>query len=227
MNESGIYTETDLKPFQSRLEELKTIITSSPHDQDDELEPDKQACLTQLLLTKWDQCSSSLPLSQASPPSVLANTSCRPPDRLLAKLVSSLVQLSPELAPVHQRLITLRRLLASIASRVRPSANDITTILVELRAIEDKRSLSGKFTVDLPGGDGSFEPMKGQALCVRSLPLPPPPVPRPPGAFSLTACDSTYRPGYWRTTLRSVRRSRREMARRTSHGAPCSRFTTG
>ena len=59
MNESGIYTSADLKPFQSRLQELKGIITSSTGDRDDELEADKQEGLIKLLLTKWDQCGVS------------------------------------------------------------------------------------------------------------------------------------------------------------------------
>lgn len=63
--------------------------------------------------------------------------------------MSSLDRLSPELAPIHQRLITLRRLLASIASRPRPTSKDTLNILTELRAIEDRR-VNGKFVVDLP-----------------------------------------------------------------------------
>ena len=82
--------------------------------------------------------------------------------------MGSLGILSPELAPVHQRLITLRRLLASIASRVRPQASETTQILVELRAIEDRRSVSGKFVVE--GEDGeTIEPEKGQELCAGLL----------------------------------------------------------
>lgn len=70
-------------------------------------------------------------------------------ERLLERLVTSLDRLSAELAPIHVRLITLRRLLASIASRPRVSSKDTLNILTELRAIEDKR-LDGKFVVDLP-----------------------------------------------------------------------------
>jgi hypothetical protein len=94
-------------------------------------------------------------------------------DRLLTHLVSSLSQLSPELAPLHQRLITLRRLLASIAARPRPASSDVVNILTELRAIEDKRSIGGKFVIARPsssstGEEGEetqmYEPPKGQAL---------------------------------------------------------------
>ncbi|GAA6025029.1 hypothetical protein JCM8202_002060 [Rhodotorula sphaerocarpa] len=127
LNESGIYTEADLKPYQSRLTELKQIIeeertrsTSNP----DAAERDRDLAMTDLLLAKWDAC-----------------------DRLVKKLASSLSQLAVELFPIHQRLITLRRLLASIAARPRPAAADVQPILAELRAIEDKR-VDGKFVVD-------------------------------------------------------------------------------
>lgn len=65
---------------------------------------------------------------------------------------------------MHQRLITLRRLLASIAARSRPTASDVTTILTELRAIEDKRAYGGKFVVERPGEEEPYEPPKGQEL---------------------------------------------------------------
>jgi hypothetical protein len=84
------------------------------------------------------------------------------PERLLSKLVARTALLSPELAPIHVRLITLRRLLASIASRPRPSSSDTVNILVELRAIEDSR-VNGKFVVESPDGGEPFEPTMGQA----------------------------------------------------------------
>lgn len=105
--------------------------------------------MTKLLLSKWDIC-----------------------DRLLTKLVGSLSQLSPEMAPLHQRLITLRRLLASIAARPRPQASEVVNILAELRAIDEKRTSNGKFVIDLPPAEGAdpdeapdtYEPPLGQEL---------------------------------------------------------------
>lgn len=134
-------------------------------------------------------------------------------DRLLTKLVGSLGILSPELAPVHQRLITLRRLLASIASRVRPQASETTSILVELRAIEDRRSVNGKFVVENEEGE-EVEPEKGQELCAGLLGQSRP---------AELASDGRELIGrVKRTTLRSAKRSRRGTARRTSRGARCS-----
>ncbi|KAM0746953.1 hypothetical protein T439DRAFT_329228 [Meredithblackwellia eburnea MCA 4105] len=146
LKESGIYTEGDLKPFQHRLAELKEIIDNSSYGHDEDVEDDKQAGMTKLMLTKWGQC-----------------------DRLLAKLSSSLVRLSPELVPLQQRLIILRRSLAGIASRVRPLASDIANILTELRAIEDRRSSTGKFLAVNEETGEEYEPPLGQELCAGLL----------------------------------------------------------
>lgn len=134
MNESGIYTEADLKPYQSRLAELKQIIEDErarASSMTDAVERERDLAMTSLLLAKWDAC-----------------------DRLVKKLASSLSQLAIELYPMHQRLITLRRLLASIAARPRPSAADVQPILAELRAIDEKR-VDGKFVVEKRQGGGA------------------------------------------------------------------------
>ncbi|GAA6028783.1 hypothetical protein JCM8097_007393 [Rhodosporidiobolus ruineniae] len=157
LNESGIYTEADLKPYQSRLAELKEIITTERQQaaQTGE-EAERDEAMTKLLLAKWNLC-----------------------DRLVTKLSSSLSQLSVELYPLHQRLITLRRSLASIAARPRPSAADVAPILAELRSLEERRASSPsgtKFAVEVPRklvnpetGEQSeekelVEPPKGQEL---------------------------------------------------------------
>ncbi|GAA6049334.1 hypothetical protein JCM3770_007293 [Rhodotorula araucariae] len=143
LNESGIYTEADLKPYQARLAELKLIIQEgapSADDGRDSTERARDSAMTALLLSKWDAC-----------------------DRLVSKLASSLAQLAPELSPLHQRLITLRRTLAGIAARPRPSAGDVAPILAELRQLEDRRQESGgKFAVEADGE--VVAPEKGQAL---------------------------------------------------------------
>ena len=64
MNESGIYTEADLKPFQERLGELKAIIKSghgfagTMEGAQEEVE-EREEGLTKLLLAKWDDCGES------------------------------------------------------------------------------------------------------------------------------------------------------------------------
>lgn len=69
MNESGIYTESDLKPYQARLRELKMIIKEgdpenlsrdseerrgTTEEVEEELERDK--AMTKLMYEKWDAC---------------------------------------------------------------------------------------------------------------------------------------------------------------------------
>ncbi|KAG0659409.1 hypothetical protein C6P46_005186 [Rhodotorula mucilaginosa] len=148
LNESGIYTEADLKPYQSRLAELKQIIEDErarASSMTDAVERDRDLAMTSLLLAKWDAC-----------------------DRLVKKLASSLSQLAIELYPMHQRLITLRRLLASIAARPRPSAADVQPILAELRAIDEKR-VDGKFVVEKRQGGGAGS----KAAAAAAAPPPP------------------------------------------------------
>ncbi|KAI9627492.1 hypothetical protein KEM48_009791 [Puccinia striiformis f. sp. tritici PST-130] len=144
MDESGVYTETDLKPFQSRLEELKMIII---RDEDKEIAAKKEAevdgvpdeelhpeGLTKLLLRKWDECN-----------------------KMLKSLLSSLSTLSVELVPIHQRLITIRRQLAAMAAR-KPSTAELTVVQEELRKIDSKR-IDGKFL-----GPGGASVPEGQAI---------------------------------------------------------------
>lgn len=68
MNESGIYTSADLKPYQSRLSELKSIIKEgdpqnkmdkeerrgTAEECDEELE--REIAMTKLMYDKWDAC---------------------------------------------------------------------------------------------------------------------------------------------------------------------------
>lgn len=66
VNESGIYTPTDLKPYETRLVELKAIITSEhsfsgglPDGGTPAEIEDREEGLTKLLLAKWDDCGTS------------------------------------------------------------------------------------------------------------------------------------------------------------------------
>ncbi|CAH7688472.1 hypothetical protein BY996DRAFT_6949290 [Phakopsora pachyrhizi] len=144
MNESAVYSESDLLPFQSRLAELKSIILRDHNKDfsltreaevegipDEELHPEG---LTKLLLRKWEDCN-----------------------RLLKSLLSSLSVLSFELVPIHQRLITIRRQLAAMTAR-KPTTAELNTVQEELRKIDSKR-IDGKFL----GPGGSSVP-EGQAI---------------------------------------------------------------
>ncbi|MBW0506948.1 hypothetical protein O181_046663 [Austropuccinia psidii MF-1] len=144
MDESGVYTQSDLMPFQTRLEELRSIILKDKHKEiaakkeaevdgvpDEELHPEG---LTKLLLRKWDECN-----------------------RMLKSLLSSLSVLSCELVPIHQRLITIRRQLAAMTAR-KPTTAELSAIQEELRKIDSKR-IDGKFL----GPGGSSVP-EGQVI---------------------------------------------------------------
>jgi hypothetical protein len=55
MNESGVYTEADLQPFQDRISELKTIIVEDG-DGESETHIDTPPAFRKLLLRKLDDC---------------------------------------------------------------------------------------------------------------------------------------------------------------------------
>lgn len=105
MNESGVYTETDLQPFRERLEELRQVIQQEAHQ--DQLPP----AMEKLLVRKLTDCGTSC-LGASSPSGVcfaLANIA-RPLDwaeRVLDTLFKSLSVLSVELVPIHQRLVQM------------------------------------------------------------------------------------------------------------------------
>ena len=71
VNESGIYTEADLKPYQARLVELREFIREGdPANKDeesrrgtvDEMSDERQRdeAMTKLMYEKWDECGTSL-----------------------------------------------------------------------------------------------------------------------------------------------------------------------
>ncbi|KAG8698496.1 hypothetical protein FRC08_005877, partial [Ceratobasidium sp. 394] len=88
MNESAVYTESDLKSFRNRLDELREIVRK---DTDSGLHP---PAMTKLLDRKLNEC-----------------------DAILSDLQDSLSVLSVELVPIHQRLVTLRRQLVALAAK--------------------------------------------------------------------------------------------------------------
>jgi hypothetical protein len=184
MDESGVYTETDLKPFQSRLDELKMIII---RDEDKEIAAKKEAevdgvpdeelhpeGLTKLLLRKWEECSAFSMLCIPVTSGAFNNLALlgqyilivfdfflggwgKPKDKMLKSLLASLSVLSVELVPIHQRLITIRRQLAAMAAR-KPTTAELTSVQDELRKIDSKR-IDGKFL-----GPGGASVPEGQAI---------------------------------------------------------------
>ncbi|KAG1764830.1 hypothetical protein EDD22DRAFT_882078 [Suillus occidentalis] len=88
MEESGVYNESDLAPFQRRLSELRHIV-----QQDAESSKHPEA-MTKLLERQFNEC-----------------------DVIMRSLQDSLSVLSVELVPIHERLVTIRRQLVALAAK--------------------------------------------------------------------------------------------------------------
>ncbi|KAF9515098.1 hypothetical protein BS47DRAFT_1294272 [Hydnum rufescens UP504] len=130
MNESAVYSESDLHPFQQRVEELRVII------RDDAESGKHPVAMTTLLERKLNKCGA-----------------------ILQSLQESLSELSIELVPVHEKLVHLRRQLATLAAKPKPSKTELKVLQEELRKIDAKR-VDGKFL----GPGGSSVP-RSQAVC--------------------------------------------------------------
>lgn len=133
MSESGVYNESDLVPFQRRLAGLHQIV-----HQDAELGKHPKA-LTTLLERQLNEC-----------------------DALVQQLLESLSVISPELIPVHEKLVTLRRQLVALAAKEGSHKAELKPIQEELRKIDSTR-VDGKFL-----GPGGVMPAS-QAVCTSLL----------------------------------------------------------
>ncbi|KAI0761897.1 hypothetical protein BC629DRAFT_1682625 [Irpex lacteus] len=139
MNESGIYNESDLEPFHQRIAELRQIV------QQDAESGKHPVAMTTLLERQLNEC-----------------------DNVLRGLQDSLSVLSPELMPIHERLVGIRRQLVALAAKETASQAalalkpqepaELKPLTEELRKIDSKR-VDGRFM----GPGGSFPP--SQALC--------------------------------------------------------------
>jgi DNA-binding FrmR family transcriptional regulator len=115
MEESGVYNESDLAPFQRRLGELRHIV-----QQDAEKSKHPEA-MTKLLERQFNEC-----------------------DVIMRSLQDSLSVLSVELVPIHERLVTIRRQLVALAAKEGSHRAEIKSLAEELRKIDSKR-VDGKF----------------------------------------------------------------------------------
>ncbi|KAA1470329.1 hypothetical protein DENSPDRAFT_836110 [Dentipellis sp. KUC8613] len=115
MNESAVYNESDLAPFQRRLNELRNIIK---HD----AESGKHSeAMTKLLERQLGDCESKL-----------------------RSLQDSLAVLSVELIPIHEKLVNIRRKLVALAAKEGSHKAGLKPLQEELRKIDSKR-VDGKF----------------------------------------------------------------------------------
>ncbi|PVF97929.1 hypothetical protein CPB86DRAFT_705992 [Serendipita vermifera] len=81
-------------------------------------------------------------------------------DAIVKEMTESLSVLSPELVPLHQRLVTMRRQFAALAAKENPSKTELQKLVEELRKIDSKR-VDGKFCV----GPGASTVPPSQAIC--------------------------------------------------------------
>ncbi|KAI1319998.1 hypothetical protein EDD11_002329 [Mortierella claussenii] len=135
LQESGVYAAEDLKQYQDRLQELEAFIRV---DEAKTSIPDIQ---TRILRRKLDFNNN-----------------------LLKELLDASRSISPELAPIHRRLVQLKIELDTLASRSSSSwsTSEIHHIQEELREIEAKRA-DGKFM------DGEGNVVSGQAAVIGLL----------------------------------------------------------
>ncbi|KAH7881786.1 hypothetical protein F5I97DRAFT_1939775 [Phlebopus sp. FC_14] len=129
MEESSVYNESDLAPFQRRLGELRSIVQ---HDAESGKHPE---AMTKLLERQLNEC-----------------------DAIVASLQDSLSEISVELIPIHERLVTIRRQLVALAAKEGSHKAELKPLAEELRKIDSKR-VDGKFL-----GPGGIVPTS-QALC--------------------------------------------------------------
>ncbi|KAG9312867.1 hypothetical protein JVU11DRAFT_6300 [Chiua virens] len=129
MEESGLYNESDLAPFQRRLGELRSIV------QQDAESGKHPVAMTKLLERQLNEC-----------------------DAIVQSLQDSLSEISVELIPVHERLVTLRRQLVALAAKEGSHKTELKPLADELRKIDSKR-VDGRFL-----GPGGVVPAS-QAVC--------------------------------------------------------------
>ncbi|KZT65752.1 hypothetical protein DAEQUDRAFT_814051 [Daedalea quercina L-15889] len=88
MDESGVYNESDLAPFHRRLAELRGVVRN---DAESGKHP---MAMTTLLERQLNEC-----------------------ENVLKSMQESLAVLSPELVPIHERLVNIRRKLVALAAK--------------------------------------------------------------------------------------------------------------
>ncbi|KAK1227177.1 hypothetical protein PQX77_009811 [Marasmius sp. AFHP31] len=115
MNESALYNESDLAPFQKRIKELRAIL------QRDATEGKHPQALIKLLERQLNKC-----------------------DDIVKSLEDSLSVLSVELIPIHEKLVTIRRKLVALAAKQASHKAELKPLMEELRKIDSQR-VDGKF----------------------------------------------------------------------------------
>ncbi|KAL0077113.1 hypothetical protein J3Q64DRAFT_1745877 [Phycomyces blakesleeanus] len=133
LEELGIYAEEFLAPYEQKLKDIDNIITI---DGRNKALPEP---LMQILRYKFLQCQ-----------------------KIYNHLLDTIHEISPELLPIRNRLLRIRRQLVITACRSNFVATDLLPFQEEIREVDDQR-VDGKFL----GPDGTIPP--GQAVVVDLL----------------------------------------------------------
>ncbi|KAG0166023.1 hypothetical protein DFQ30_007678 [Apophysomyces sp. BC1015] len=133
LDEFGIYAEEFLEPYERKLKDIEQIITV---DERNQAIPE---AVMQILKYKFLQCK-----------------------KIYNRLLNAIHEVSPELLPIRNRLLRIRRQLIIIACKSSFKAEDILPFQQEIREVDSQR-VDGKFMAE----DGSIPP--GQAVLVGLL----------------------------------------------------------
>ncbi|KAL4065942.1 hypothetical protein J3A83DRAFT_336833 [Scleroderma citrinum] len=150
MEESGVYNESDLAPFQRRLQDLRSIVQQ---DADSGKHPE---AMTKLLERQLNECGTLSTLCVARNRAI--HWVFQYTDAIVQSLQDSLSEISVELIPVHERLVLVRRQLVALAAKEGTHKAELKPLAEELRKIDSKR-VDGKFL-----GPGGIVPAS-QAIC--------------------------------------------------------------
>jgi len=138
MNESAVYNETDLAPFHKRLVDLRQIIYQ-------DAESNKQPrSITKLLERQVNDAGlfQSLIFFSSLINSFSSFVGFTQSDAIVKQLQDSLSVLSPELLPVHQRLVSIRRQLATLVAKEGTHKAELKPLQEELRKIDSLSTFS-------------------------------------------------------------------------------------
>lgn len=130
MIESGVYNESDLAPFQKRLGDLRQIV------QRDAAGGKHPEALTKLLERQLGECGKSFHILYMT--CVISHVA----ESIVRSLQDGLSILSPELIPVHEKLVNIRRQLVALAAKEGSHKAELKPLQEELRKID---SLSTNF----------------------------------------------------------------------------------
>ncbi|KAG2214133.1 hypothetical protein INT46_001867 [Mucor plumbeus] len=134
LEEFGVYEEEYLKPYKTKLDEINKILYV---DDKSHALPDS---VMQVLKYKYMQCN-----------------------HIYESLIDTIHEVAPELIPIRDRMLRIRRHFASICCRSDYLPSDIKPLQEKIRAIDNMR-VNGKFL----GQDGESVPA-GQAVLVNLL----------------------------------------------------------